>query len=208
MHVFSWDDLKTTSNCSFWTQFGRMHNVFTAKWTQHANDFWRQSRLQVTLSAEQRYLKIHGIVRVSMVSQLRISKLVEFFFPSWKFLTIEPHDFTPCLFSSMGVHSNWKSVFSFEFEEAGMVVPAGHHPSLGPLLLLWHLQIAWLLDLDLLRYPILPRIAKRYQEWSCHLWCNPQVRCQSQWDWTAPTLSRLGIRIPQPAKPGPVGTST
>lgn len=64
--------------------------INAAKWMQHANDFWRQPRLLVALSAEQRYLKIPGIVRISTVSLLRIFKLVWFFFeiPPWNLLTI------------------------------------------------------------------------------------------------------------------------
>ena len=54
--------------------------IDAAKWMQHANDFWRQPRLLVALSAEQRYLKIPGIVRVSMVSLLRNFRFVYLFF--------------------------------------------------------------------------------------------------------------------------------
>ena len=161
------------------------------------------------LSVEQRYLFILGIIRHSMVSPLKIFILVEFFFlETWNFLTIDHwHDlyFLPFFFHGCS---------QLELEERLLRRGGGYGGSFGPstfsgtFAFPLALSDSSRLDPDLLRYPKPPRTAKQYQESSCHLWCNPQVRCQFQWDLTAPTLSRLGIRIPQPARPGPVDTST
>ena len=52
--------------------------VNVSRWKQHAKDFWRQPRLQVPLSAEQRYLKSPGTVRIPWCRYLGSSN--QFFF--------------------------------------------------------------------------------------------------------------------------------
>lgn len=140
-----------------------------------------------------------------MVSQLRTSILVEFFFKPMEFADFGYlHIITSCPSSSTGDHRlSWKSVASFD-EEVGTAAPVGHHPSQVLVLFHWHFQVSSLLVLN--RCLKLRCAAKPNQDSNRHLWCNPQVH----WfhlGWPVPTTYLLGIRKPRPERPGPGGTS-
>ena len=186
-----------------------MSNVFTAKWLLHAIHLAAVLTSCSTVIGATLPPKKSRHSQISMVSQLRTSILVEFFFYN-KFL--KPMEFadsgylhiiTSCPSSSTGGHHlSWKSISSFD-EEVGTAAPVGHHSS-QVLVLFQHFQVSSLLVQN--RCLKLQCNSKPNQDLNHHLWCSPQVH------WLhlglpVPTTYLLGIRKPQPERPGHGGTS-
>lgn len=174
--------------------------VNVSRWKQHAKVFWRQPRLQVPLSAEQRYLKSPGTVRISMVSLFRIFKPVFFLNNPWNLLTSDHLHITSC--------PSWSQL---ELEERCFLRRGGGYGgSRGPSSFFgtcaFPPALSDFFSLGLNCYLRLQCTAMPNQDSNGHLWCNPQVRW-FHWDWPVPKICQLGIRKPRPARRGLGDTS-